>query len=76
MLLGHVRVTPGVVGGVGIVRNSEQDGVTSTGVEIVPSVPTIPFVINPVEFIFFIMKMDKDSVFVDVSSCMLLIVTF
>ena len=54
-------------------RNSEQDGVTSTGVEIVPSVPTIPFVINPVEFIFFIMKMDKDSVFVDVSSCMLLI---
>ena len=42
------------------------------GVEIVPPVATIPFVINPLQFIIFIMKMDKDSVFVDVSSCLLL----
>ena len=47
-------------------RQSEEDAVTAPSVKIVPSIPAIPFVINPTKFFFFVVKMDKDPVFVDI----------
>ena len=73
MLLSHVRVTPGVVGVVQSFGKSEKDTVTSVGVEIVSSMPTIPFVIDPTKFIFFVMEMNKDTIFVDIGTCLMLI---
>ena len=67
VLLHQVCVTPSTIGGVEVIRQSKEDAVTSPSVEIVPSIPTIPFVINPTKFIFFLVKMDKDPVFVDIS---------
>ena len=66
MLIHQVCVTPSTIFGVGVMRQSEEDAVTAPSVEIVPSIPAIPFVINPTKFFFFVVKMDKDPVFVDI----------